>query len=145
VVVFVCRDRGRARECAKGADPVLVACRAYAGEYPFDWEYTGRNAILFAAERDAHEGLLRAWGVPPLPPQVRVLEAHGDPRAGEAAAEPREILHGARDTDPSDASGRSPAARASPAGGLAGCEQTGAGRRAGESSACSGSIRGAAS
>ena len=42
VVVFVCRDRARARECARRADHVLRACRAYAGEYPRDWEYPGR-------------------------------------------------------------------------------------------------------
>ena len=91
VVVFVCRDRARARECARRADPLLKACRAYAGEYPFDWEYPGRERILFAAERDMHEGLLRAYGVPRLPPEVRVTVAHGDPRAREATVEARAI------------------------------------------------------
>ena len=38
---------------------------------------------LFVAERDAHEGLLRGYGVPRLPPDVRVSVADGDPRAGE--------------------------------------------------------------
>ena len=95
VVIFVCRDRARAREFARRADPVLRACRAYAGEYPFDWEYPGRERILFASERDLHEGLLRAYGVPRLPPQVRVSASHGDPRAGEATAEPSQIpVHG---------------------------------------------------
>jgi hypothetical protein len=92
VVVFVCRDRSRARACAQAADPALRACRAYAGEYPFDWEYPGRDRILFASERDVHEGLLRAYGVPRLPPEVRVIAAHGDPRAGEAILEARAIL-----------------------------------------------------
>lgn len=92
MVVFVCRDRARARECARRADAVLVACRAYAGEYPIDWEYPGREQILFVAERDVHEGLLRAYGVPRLPPQVRVSEAHGDPRAGEAMVEARAVV-----------------------------------------------------
>jgi predicted transcriptional regulator len=91
VVVFVCRDRSRARECARRADSVLRACRAYAGEYPADWEYPGREQIVFAAERDAHEGLLHAYGVPRLPPDVRVTAAHGDPRAGEATAQLRQI------------------------------------------------------
>ncbi len=91
LVVFVCRDRARARECARRADSVLRACHAYAGEYPLDWEYPGRERILFAAERDVHEGLLRAYGVPLLPPAVRVSAAHGDPRAGEATVESREI------------------------------------------------------
>jgi hypothetical protein len=70
---------------------LLKACRAYAGEYPFDWQYPGRERILFAAERDVHEGLVCAYGVPRLPPEVRVTVAHGDPRAGEATAEAREI------------------------------------------------------
>jgi hypothetical protein len=91
-VVFVCRDRARARECARKADTVLTACRAYAGEYPADWEYPGRGGILFVAERDAHEGLLRGYGVPRLPPEVRVSVAEGDPRARESVAEPRELL-----------------------------------------------------
>jgi len=92
LVVFVCRDRARARACAMRADEILRACRAYAGEYPIDWEYPGRERILFVSERDAHEGLLRAYGVPRLPPQVRVSASHGDPRAGEATAEAREIV-----------------------------------------------------
>jgi hypothetical protein len=91
VVAFVCRGRVRARECARRADELLRACRAYAGEYPFEWEYPGRERILFASERDIHEGLACAYGVPSLPPDVRVLAAHGDPRAGEAVLEFREI------------------------------------------------------
>jgi len=91
VVVFVCRDRARARECARRADGLLRACRAYAGEYPFDWEYPGRERILFASERDAHEGLVCAYGVSRLPPEVRVTVAHDDPRAGEALVESRAI------------------------------------------------------
>jgi hypothetical protein len=92
LVVFVCRDRARARACARAADSVLRACRAYAGEYPLDWEYLGRERILFVAERDVHEGLLHGYGVPRLPPEVRVTAAHGDPRAGEATVERRAIL-----------------------------------------------------
>jgi hypothetical protein len=99
VAVFVCRDRARARECARRADARLKACRAYAGEYPFDWQYPGREGILFAAERDVHEGLLRAYGVPRLPPDVRVTLAHGDPRAGEATVEAREIPSSAAHAD----------------------------------------------
>jgi Replication-relaxation len=97
LVVFVCRDRPRARECARAADSVLSACRAYAGEYPLDWEYPGRERILFVAERDVHEGLLRAYGVPRLPPAVRVTAAHGDPRAAQATVEQRELPGAAAD------------------------------------------------
>ncbi len=91
VVVFVCRDRARARESARSADSVLSACRAYAGEYPHDWEYPGRQRILFVGERDLHEGILHAYGVPGLPPEVRVRAAHGDPRAAAATAQPRTL------------------------------------------------------
>jgi hypothetical protein len=89
--VFVCRDRPRARECARRADRVLTSCMAYAGEHPHDWEYPGRERIMFAAERDAHDGCLRAWGVPPLPPEVRVAATGGDPRGRDPRGEQREI------------------------------------------------------
>jgi len=95
VAVFVCRDRARARDCARRADTVLRACRAYAGEYPFDWEYPGRERVLFVSERDMHEGLTRAFGVLRLPPEVRVTVARGDPRAAEAIVEQRQIPDGA--------------------------------------------------
>jgi hypothetical protein len=93
-VLFVCRDRTRARECARLADAVLCACRAYAGEYPFDWSYPGRDAVLFAAERDLHEGLTGVYGVSRVPPSVRVAAAHGDPSAAEAEPQVRDILAG---------------------------------------------------
>lgn len=92
VVVFVCHDRAVARRCAAAADSTLRACRAYAGEYPCDWDYPGRERTLFVAERDVHEGLLCAYGVPRMPPSVRVSGAQGDPRAGEACVELRELL-----------------------------------------------------
>jgi hypothetical protein len=43
-----------------------------------------------------HEGLLRAVGVPSLPPDVRVTAAGGDPRAGSVQTRAREILHADR-------------------------------------------------
>jgi hypothetical protein len=92
LLVFVCRDRTRARECARSADAVLRASRAYAGEYPFDWDYPARESILFASERDMHAGVSCAYGVPRLPPDVRVSAAQGDARAAEALAEPRDVL-----------------------------------------------------
>jgi hypothetical protein len=83
-VVFVCRDRERARICSRRADAVLCACRAYAGDYPQTWEYLGRERIVFVAERDIHEGNLCAWGLSRLPPSLRVATASGDPSAAEA-------------------------------------------------------------
>ncbi|HEX3433504.1 MAG TPA: replication-relaxation family protein [Solirubrobacteraceae bacterium] len=91
MVVFVCRDRSRARRCAEHADAVLLACRAYAGEYPFDWQYPGRQKILFVAERDMHEHLRRGLSSPLLPPAARVLAAGGDPTAGQVSVRAREV------------------------------------------------------
>jgi len=96
LVIFVCRDRATARRCAERADGAMTACQAYAGEYPVDWLYPGRERVLFAAERDAHEGMLCAYGVHPLPPAVRASAAHGDPRARAPRVRMREISIGHR-------------------------------------------------
>jgi hypothetical protein len=92
VAVLVCRDRAHARERARMADEILTACRAYPGEYPSDWEYVGRERILFVAERDIHEGGLGGYGVPRLPPAVRVSLAGGDPRSRAPVLEARELI-----------------------------------------------------
>jgi hypothetical protein len=92
LVVFVCRDRSRARRCAERADVVLRACRAYAGEYPSEWQYPGRERVRFVSERDVHEGLLVALRVPPLPPDVRASASGGDPRDASACALPCSLL-----------------------------------------------------
>ncbi len=89
-VVFVCRDAPQARACAREADRLLTACQAYAGEYPAQWLYPGRELISFASERDVHQGRLAAWGVPPLPPAVRQA-AGGDPAAAASDPEPRDL------------------------------------------------------
>ena len=90
-VVFVCRDRARARDCARAADHLLSAARAYAGEYPFDWDYTGRRHLSYVAERDIHEGHRLAYGVPDLPPSVRVTGPDADRRAGAGSAVPKQL------------------------------------------------------
>lgn len=92
LLVFVCRDRSRALHFAELADRALVACRAYPGEYPHDWDYSGRSRILFASERDAHEGLMRAYGLPRVPPAVRLAPGGGGAEDGECSAELRDVL-----------------------------------------------------
>ncbi len=89
IVVFVCRSRARARACAEAADAQLRACRAYAGDYPIDWQYTGRERTIFICERDLHEGLLLGYGVSRVPPEVRTAHAGGDPRAARPVIELR--------------------------------------------------------
>jgi hypothetical protein len=92
VLVLVCRDRARARERARLADAILTACRAYPGEYPAEWQYLGREAVLCVAERDVHEGSLCGYGVPRLPPAVRASSlSAGDPGSRAAAIEPLEL------------------------------------------------------
>jgi hypothetical protein len=87
LVVFVCRDEDSAREFCRAADPVVTACHSYAGEYPGEWDYAGRERMFFVAERAIHEGSLDAYALPLLPPEVRVAQADGDRKA--AGCQPR--------------------------------------------------------
>jgi hypothetical protein len=48
--------------------------------------------VRFVAERDVHEGLLGAYRVPRLPPDVRVSAAGADPRAASTTALPCSLL-----------------------------------------------------
>jgi hypothetical protein len=50
---------------------------SYAGEYPGEWDYAGRERMFFVAERAIHEGSLEAYALPQLPPEVRVAQAAG--------------------------------------------------------------------
>jgi hypothetical protein len=94
IVLFICRDRERAQECARRADSMLRAAHAYPGEHPSEWPYPARERVLFCAERDIHEGNLVGYGLPALPPSVRAGKA--ERTAGEERrAEPR-MLPGAR-------------------------------------------------
>ena len=90
LVVFVCRDQGNAKEFCRAADPVVTAGHAYGGEYASEWDYPGRQRMLFVAERDAHEGRMAGYTLPGLPPDVRVTAANGDRSA--AACHPRQRL-----------------------------------------------------
>ena len=90
LVVFVCRDQANAKEFCRAADPVVTAGHAYGGEYASEWDYPGRQRMLFVAERDAHEGRMAGYTLPALPPDVRVVAASGDRSA--AACHPRQRL-----------------------------------------------------
>jgi len=89
-VLFVCRDRERARDCARRADEILCAAQAYPGEHPSEWPYPARSRILFCAERDLHEGALAGFGVPALPPAVRA-QAQGRCPGSQPVAEVRPL------------------------------------------------------
>jgi hypothetical protein len=89
LVMFVCRDEDSASEFCRAADPVVTACHSYAGEYPGEWDYAGRERMFFVAERAIHEARLDAYAMPRLPPEVRVAQADGDRRA--AGCQPRAV------------------------------------------------------
>ncbi|MEN3285589.1 MAG: hypothetical protein V7607_6729 [Solirubrobacteraceae bacterium] len=92
LVVFVCRDQANAKEFCRAADPVVTAGHAYGGEYPSEWAYPGRERLLFAAERDVHDGRLVAYVLPALPPEVRVVAGDGDRSARACRPRLRPLL-----------------------------------------------------
>ncbi len=72
LVVFVCEDERSLLDLVKSADDVLTTRIAKAGTPELDWPFPGRRSILFAVERDIHEGSLRAIALPEHPPELRV-------------------------------------------------------------------------
>jgi hypothetical protein len=92
LVVFICRDESNAKEFCRAADAVVTAAQAYGGEYPAEWPYPGRERMFFVAERDAHHGRLTGYVLPPLPPEVRVVQADGDAEARSCHPRQRAVL-----------------------------------------------------
>jgi hypothetical protein len=72
MVVFVSEDERSLLRLLKIADNALTTRVAKAGTDELSWPHPGRHGILFAVERDIHEGSLQALALPELPPQVRV-------------------------------------------------------------------------
>jgi hypothetical protein len=79
VVVFVSEDERSRLRLLQVADRVLVTRIAKAGSDEREWPYLGRRSILFAIERDVHEGSLAALALPALPPDARARL--GEPEA----------------------------------------------------------------
>src|SRR4051812_15477057 len=92
LVIFICRDSSNAKEFCRAADPVVTAAQAYGGEYAAEWPYPARESMFFVAERDVHEGRLVGYALPPLPPDVRVEQADGDPKARGSHPRQRAVL-----------------------------------------------------
>jgi hypothetical protein len=57
------------------AASVVTGCKSYAGEYPGEWDYAGREWGFFVAERAVHAESLKAHGLPRPPPNVLVAQA----------------------------------------------------------------------
>ena len=72
LVVFVCEDERALLRLVKIADDILTTRVAKAGTPELDWPFPGRQGIVFAVERDIHEGSLRALALPDHPPELRI-------------------------------------------------------------------------
>jgi hypothetical protein len=79
VVVFVSEDERSRLKLLQVADRTLTTRIAKAGSDEREWPYLGRRSILFAIERDVHEGSLAALALPALPPDARARL--GEPEA----------------------------------------------------------------
>jgi hypothetical protein len=72
MVVFVCEDERALLSLVRIADRALTARIAKAGTDELEWPFPGRRGVMFALERDIHEGSLRALALPEHPPELRV-------------------------------------------------------------------------
>lgn len=79
LVVFVSEDERSRLKLIQVADRALTTRIAKAGSDEREWPYLGRRSILFAIERDVHEGSLAALALPALPPEARARL--GEPEA----------------------------------------------------------------
>lgn len=87
-VVFVCQDEEQREQFMSAADRELTGHRWHPSVDPDEYEYVGRRHILFAIERDVHQGRLHAWRLPTYPQghaqrasQVRRVELPASPDA----------------------------------------------------------------
>jgi hypothetical protein len=71
LVVFVCPGEQEAMSLMRAADAEVTGRHAIPGERPDTWRAPGRERMLFAAELDVHQGSVRAWMLPRLPPSER--------------------------------------------------------------------------
>jgi Replication-relaxation len=66
-VVFVCVDEDQAFAFMSAAEGEITGRLARPGTAQSSWPRPGRERTLFVAERDVHEGNLRAWKLPAEP------------------------------------------------------------------------------
>jgi hypothetical protein len=69
-VVFVCPDEDAVFGLMRAADDELTGRLANPSEHPNHWASPGRDRTMFVAERDVHDGSLRARMLPRLPPNA---------------------------------------------------------------------------
>ncbi len=71
VVVFVVEDDERAIQFLRGADRIVTGRVGKWGTAEAGWPAQGRRRLFVAAERDVHQGTLRAQRLPEHPPASR--------------------------------------------------------------------------
>jgi hypothetical protein len=92
-VLFICQNESQRSQFLNAADRELIGHRWHSRAPSEQHDHVGRRRILFALERDAHDGVLEAWRLPAFPPghPARTAEvrrvALGPPR-GEATQDP---------------------------------------------------------
>jgi hypothetical protein len=67
-VLFICQDEEQRGQFLNAADRELTGQRWHPSTAPDQQDHVGRRRILFALERDAHDGVLEAWRLPAYPP-----------------------------------------------------------------------------
>jgi hypothetical protein len=75
-IVFVCASKAHAFSFMEAADRQVTGRLAQPGTPEAAWPFPGREGMLFAAERDVHEGSLRAWKLESEPPQLSARIEH---------------------------------------------------------------------
>jgi len=85
VTLFVAKDETTLRRQLAIADQVLCIRRGTSRTPPAEWPAPpSRSQVLFALERDLHQGTLRCYRLPEQPPPIREAGARND-REREAA------------------------------------------------------------
>jgi len=85
VTLFVAKDEATLRRQLAIADQVLCIRRGTSRTPPAEWPAPpSRRQVLFALERDLHQGTLRCYRLPEQPPAIREAGARND-RDREAA------------------------------------------------------------
>jgi hypothetical protein len=97
LVVFVCQDEPQARAFCRAADAQFTGRIISLRAPPDQWRYPGRERTYFCCERDVHERSLRAWRLPPLPPDIRAeLGGEREPEPQPAELLPAALVRRAR-------------------------------------------------
>jgi hypothetical protein len=93
-VLFICQDEDQRGQFLSAADHELTGHRWHPSAPPDQQDHVSRRHILFAIERDAHDGVLEAWRLPASrPATARELLRYGGwrwhPLRSEAVRDPR--------------------------------------------------------